>query len=190
MDDDAGDRARFRESLARCGYATAEAATGEEALEAAERTAPALVILDVLPGISGYEVCHSLRKRFGDQLPIVFVSAARIESYDRVAGLLVGGDAYFVKPVAPDELLIHVRRLMTRAAPLPPAVARTLTVRERDVLRLMAEGLKPSEIALRLALSRRTVGTHIEHIFGKLGVHNRAQAVAVAHRNELVRTQV
>ena len=181
----------MREVVARSGYPTAEAATGEEALEAAERTAPALVIVDVcLPGISGYEVCHSLRKRFGDELPIVFVSAARIESYDRVAGLLIGGDAYFVKPVAPDELLIHVRRLMTRTAPLPPAVARTLTVRERDVLRLMAEGLKPSEIALRLALSRRTVGTHIEHIFGKLGVHNRAQAVAVAYRNELVRTQV
>jgi DNA-binding NarL/FixJ family response regulator len=187
VDDDAADRASFRAALARSGYATAEAASGEEALEAAEQTAPALVIVDVcLPGISGYEVCRALRERFGDELPIVFVSAARTESYDRVAGLLLGGDAFLSKPVAPDELLIHIRRLMTRAFPLSTEVARTLTVREREVLRLMAEGLKPSEIAVRLVLSQKTVGTHIEHIFSKLGVHNRAQAVAVAYRNELV----
>jgi DNA-binding NarL/FixJ family response regulator len=184
-------RTGFRAALARVGYEAVEAATGEEALEAADRTAPALVLVDVcLPGISGYEVCRALRERFGDELPIVFVSAARTESYDRVAGLLLGGDAYLSKPVAPDELLIHVRRLMTRVAPLSPAVRRTLTAREREVLRLMAEGLKPSEIAVRLVLSQKTVGTHIEHIFGKLGVHNRAQAVAVAYRNELVHTEV
>jgi DNA-binding NarL/FixJ family response regulator len=191
VDDDAADRASFRRALARSGYATAQAATGEEALEIAEQTAPALVIVDVcLPGISGYEVCHALRKRFGVELPIVFVSAARTESYDRVAGLLLGGDAYFSKPVAPDELLIHVRRLMTRPCPLPAAVARGLTVREREVLRLMTEGMKPSEIAVRLVLSKKTVGTHIEHIFGKLGVSNRAQAVAVAYRNALARSEL
>jgi DNA-binding NarL/FixJ family response regulator len=143
-----------------------------------------------LPGICGYEVCDALRARFGDELPIVLVSAARTESYNRVAGLLLGGDAYLSKPVAPDELLIHVRRLLTRVRPLPPAVARTLTARGRQVLSLMAEGLKPSEIAARLFLSQKTVGTHVEHVFGKLGVRNRAQAVAVAYRNELVRTDV
>jgi DNA-binding NarL/FixJ family response regulator len=190
VDDDAGDRATFREALARSGYAIAEAASGEQALELAEQIDPAVVILDVcLPGISGYEVCHALRQRFGEELPIVFVSAARTESYDRVAGLLLGGDSYFSKPVAPDELLIHVHRLMTRVRPLPPAVARTLTVREREVLRLLAEGLTPSEIACQLVLSQKTVGTHIEHIFIKLGVRNRAQAVAVAYRNKLARTE-
>ena len=50
----------------------------------------------------------------------------------------------------------------------------------------MAEGLTPSEIAARLVLSQKTVGTHIEHIFSKLGVRNRAQAVAAVYRNELV----
>ena len=159
------------------------------ALELAERIGPAVVILDVcLPGICGYEVCRELRQRFGDELPIVFVSAARTESYDRVAGLLLGGDAYFTKPVAPDELLIHVQRLMARKRRLPTAVARTLTVREREVLRLLAEGLTPSEIAHQLVLSQKTVGTHIEHIFTKLGVRNRAQAVAVAYRDKLAPT--
>jgi len=130
VDDDAAARAGLAEILARRGYATVEAATGEEGLELAEQTAPALVTLDIcLPGISGYEVCHALRARFGDELPIVFVSAARTESYDRVAGLLVGGDAYFVKPVAPDELLIHVERLVVRGHALAPAVAARLTPR-------------------------------------------------------------
>jgi DNA-binding NarL/FixJ family response regulator len=189
VDDDADDRAGLRDVLARSGYATAEAATGEEALATTEQMSPALVILDVcLPGISGYEVCHELRKRLGEELPIVFVSAAATESYDRVAGLLLGGDAYFSKPVAPDELLIHVRRLLTRASPISPVVARTLTGREREVLRLMATGLRPSEIADQLVLSPKTVGTHIEHIFAKLGVRSRAQAVAAAYRNELVGT--
>jgi DNA-binding NarL/FixJ family response regulator len=190
VDDDAGDRAGFREALARGGYAIAEAASGEEALELAEHIGPAVVILDVcLPGISGYEVCHALRQRFGAELPIVFVSRARTESYDRVAGLLLGGDSYLSKPVAPDELLIHVQRLMSRVQPLAPAVARTLTAREREVLRLLAEGLTPSDIACQLVLSQKTVGTHIEHIFSKLGVRNRAQAVAVAYRNKLARTE-
>jgi len=52
-------------------------------------------VLDVcLPGISGYEVCHRLRGTFGEALPIMFVSAGRTESYDRVAGFLIGGDDY------------------------------------------------------------------------------------------------
>jgi DNA-binding NarL/FixJ family response regulator len=186
VEDDAGDRGSFREVLIRNGYAIAEASTGEEALEVAEQIDPGLVILDIcLPGISGYEVCNALRQRFGEELPIVFVSAARTESYDRVAGLLLGGDSYLSKPVAPDELLIHVRRLMTRARPIPQAIARTLTVREREVLRLMAEGLRPAEIAAQLVLSQKTVGKHIEHIFSKLGVRSRSQAVAVAFRDQL-----
>jgi DNA-binding NarL/FixJ family response regulator len=189
VDDDPSDRARLRAAIARAGYATAEAATGEQALELTDEITPALVIVDIcLPGISGYEVCHALHKRFGDALPIVFVSAMRTKSYDRVAGLLLGADAYFTKPVAPDELLIHVRRLMARASPISPGVARALTTREQEVLGLMAAGLRPSEIADQLVLSQKTVGTHIEHIFAKLGVRSRAQAVAAAYRNELVGT--
>lgn len=173
--------------LERGGYAVTQAGSGEEALDAIEEEVPALVVVDIcLPGISGYQVCHDLRARFGDDLPIVFVSAARTESCDRVAALLVGGDDYLAKPVCPDELLLRVGRLIRRSAPINPAVIRRLTSREREVLRLIAAGLAPREIADRLIITEKTVSTHLDHIFSKLGVHSRAEAVALAFRRDLV----
>jgi DNA-binding NarL/FixJ family response regulator len=191
VDDDGETRARLAAGVTRAGFDIREASTGEEAVEIAEAETPALVILDVcLPGISGYEVCHALRQRFGAGLPIVFVSAARTESYDRVAALLIGGDDYLVKPVAPDELAIRIERLAERAAPVVPEIARKLTARELDVLRLLAEGRDVGEMGSLLFISPKTVNTHIDHILQKLGVHSRAQAVALAYRRNLVETPV
>jgi DNA-binding NarL/FixJ family response regulator len=183
-------RAFLVDTLERTGYATKEAATGEEALEAAlDGPAPGLAVLDVcLPGISGYQVCHDLRRSFGSGLPIIFVSAVRIESYDRVAGLLVGGDDYLAKPISPDEFLIRVDRLIHRSAPLNVTVSARLTGREEEVLRLLAEGLGPRDIATRLFISAKTVNTHIDHIFSKLGVHSRAEAVALVYRGDVLET--
>jgi DNA-binding NarL/FixJ family response regulator len=191
VDDDSEFRASLAAVLERGGYAPRQAASGEEALEAAQEEPPALVVLDVcLPGISGYQVCHELRGRFGDGLPIIFISAVRTESWDRVAALLLGGDDYLAKPVCPDELLIRVSRMIRRSTPLNPAVSARLTAREQDVLRLMTDGLGPRDIAERLLITEKTVGTHIDHIFNKLGVHSRAQAVALAFRRDLLGTPV
>jgi DNA-binding NarL/FixJ family response regulator len=186
VDDDRACADAFCNALVRAGYETVSAATGEEALELAGRRTPSLAVLDIcLPGISGYEVCHELRQSFGDGLPIMFISAARGESYDRVAGLLLGADDYLAKPVAPDELLARVRRLLRRRAPIAAGVATRLTKREQEVLGLLAEGCDIAEIASRLHLSPKTVATHIEHILGKLGVRSRAQAVAFAYRGKV-----
>jgi DNA-binding NarL/FixJ family response regulator len=175
--------------LTRAGFAVLEAASGEEALELAAHETPSLVVLDIcLPGVSGYQVCVDLRRRFGAGLPIVFISGARTESYDRVAGLLVGGDEYFSKPVSPDEFIIRVGRLISRSTPLNPDVTEKLTAREQEVLRLLAEGTAPSEIATILVIAPKTVATHVDHILRKLGVNSRAQAVALAYRRDLVRT--
>jgi DNA-binding NarL/FixJ family response regulator len=177
--------------LERAGYTVCQVETGEEALELVRREAPRLVLLDIcLPGISGYQVCHELRQRFGESLPIVFISAARTESYDRVAGLLIGGSDYLAKPVAPDELLIRVRNLLRHSAPIEPTVAAKLTGRELEVLRLLGDGLSPSEVAVRLFISPKTVATHIDHVLSKLGVHSRSQALAVAFRRDLLGTPV
>ncbi|MEN3310683.1 MAG: two-component system, OmpR family, alkaline phosphatase synthesis response regulator PhoP [Actinomycetota bacterium] len=187
VDDDAVAGDQIRGLLEAAGYDVSVIGNGEEALEVARTEPPRLVVLDVcLPGISGYEVCRELRNRFGEGLPIIFISASRTDSYDRVAGLVVGGDEYLTKPFADDELLIPVRRLLRRSAPLPAAVASRLTKREREVLALLAEGLDPREIATRLVLSRKTVATHLEHVLYKLGVHTQAQAVAAAYRSDLV----
>lgn len=187
VDDDEGMRTLLSVLLNREGYLTHEATTGEEALELAGGDPPGLVVIDVnLPGISGYEVCRALRDQHGQALPIVFVSGVRTESFDRVAGLLVGGDDYLVKPFAPDELLARVRRLVARA----PArrTEALLTVRERQVLALLARGLRQSDIATELVISPKTVGTHVEHILKKLGVRSRTQAVALAYRDDLLAT--
>src|SRR5205814_5427055 len=146
---------------------------------------PAAAIVDVNlgGGQSGYEISRELRDLFGD-LPVVFVSGERTESFDRVAGLLLGAADYIVKPFEPDELVARVRRLVVPEE--PRRSASTLTARERDVLRLLADGLDQRRIATELFLSPKTVATHIQHILGKLGVHSRAQAVALAHREGLV----
>jgi DNA-binding NarL/FixJ family response regulator len=171
----------------RAGYPVVAVRGGVEALEAARATRPCAAVLEVpLSRLSGYEVCRALRAEFGADLPIVFVSGRRTESYDRVAGLLLGADDYLVKPCAPDELLARVRRLLDREPSAPPQTLPRLTQREQEVLGLLAEGLEQNEIAARLVISSKTVGTHIEHILSKLGVRSRTQAVARAFREELV----
>jgi two-component system nitrate/nitrite response regulator NarL len=172
------------------GFATAAVADGTEALEAARVQRPLLAVLDVnLPGASGYEVCRLLREAYGLELPIILISGERTESFDRVAGLLIGADDYLVKPFVPEELLARARGLLRRAGwngharrPL------SLTARELEILRLLADGRPQREIAEGLVISPKTVGTHIERILGKLGVHSRAQAVAFAYREGIVRT--
>ena len=117
-------------------------------------------------------------------MPIVFVSGARTESYDRVAGLLLGADDYIVKPYAPDELLTRVWHLVRRSQSVASPVTGSLTKREREVLRLLADGLRQDEIAEQLFISRKTVSTHVSNILRKLGVRTQTQAVALAFRDE------
>jgi DNA-binding NarL/FixJ family response regulator len=187
VDADEADRADLAQLCEAAGYPVTQAATGEEALDAARDEMPAAVVLEVPLGVfSGYEVCRTLRRTFGDELPIIFLSGSRTESYDRVAGLLVGADDYVVKPYAGDELLARLRRLLRRSHPLSVGATANLTKREREILGLLAEGLQQDAIAERLFISPKTVGTHIEHILSKLNVRSRAQAVALAYRDELV----
>lgn len=189
-EDDDGLRALIVHAFEREGFATAAAADGTAALEAARVQRPLLAVLDVnLPGASGYEVCRLLREAYGLELPIILISGERTESFDRVAGLLIGADDYLVKPFAPEELLARVRGLLRRAGsdghrkrPLG------LTARELEILHLLADGRRQGEIAVDLVISPRTVSTHIERILGKLGVNSRAQAVAYAYREGLVRS--
>ena len=102
------------------GYEVQKAQRGREAVELAERSAPALIVLDVgLPDIDGFEVCRSVRK-FSD-VPVIFLTS-RSDEIDRVVGLEIGGDDYVVKPFSPRELLARIkaiRRRHDRAASAP-----------------------------------------------------------------------
>jgi DNA-binding NarL/FixJ family response regulator len=188
VEDDQDCRALILSLLGRVGCPIREAATGTEALEIAETFRPNVVILDVdIPGITGYEVCHELRKRFGSELGVIFLSGSRVDALDRVAGLLIGADDYIVKPFDPDELVARVRshirkheRGVTEAN--GDASLGRLTRRENEVLELLVQGLDQKQIALQLVISAKTVATHIQRVLSKLGVHSRAQAVAFARR--------
>jgi DNA-binding NarL/FixJ family response regulator len=184
-DEDRESRDDLARILEAAGYQIIQVGSGEEALQAVRESRPSIVLLEIpLGGLSGYEVCRALREE-AQGTPVVFVSGARTESYDRVAGLLVGADDYIVKPFAPDELLTRVRHLVRRSRPAVSSVTASLTKREREVLQLLTDGLRPDDIAKRLFISRKTVGSHVANILRKLGVRTQAQAVAVAYRDEL-----
>ncbi|HET8872560.1 MAG TPA: response regulator transcription factor [Gaiellaceae bacterium] len=187
-EDEKGLRSLLTDLFDAQGFTVVAASTGEDALAAARSERPGVAVLDVeLGGISGYEVCRALRDEFGDGLPIILISGRRTEPLDRIAGLLIGADDYLVKPFAPGELLARVQALLRSSAAQRSEIRRGLSGRELEILRLMAEGLKPCEIAERLVISPKTVGSHTEHIFAKLGVHSRAEAVGLAYREELLR---
>jgi DNA-binding NarL/FixJ family response regulator len=186
VDDDDGFRSYVAEHLENAGYRTEQFSTGSPVLPAATAEQPAAVVLDVqLPDLNGYELCRQLRDKYGDAIPIIFISGERMDALDRTAGLLVGADDYLVKPVDPGELIARVRRLVEPNHAIEAGTSNgldSLTKREHEVLELLAEGHPQDEIASELVISPKTVSTHIQHILGKLEVRSRAQAVAVALR--------
>jgi two-component system nitrate/nitrite response regulator NarL len=189
-DDDPDSRRVIVDALVRAGHAVAEAADGDAAMAIAEQAPPALVITEVLlPGASGYELCHAVKDWYGPAVPVIFVSIRRTEPADRVAGLLIGADDYVVKPVLPAELVVRVRRLLGVPAVGAFALKNVLTPREQEVMSLLTQGRSQVEIAESLVITPRTVAKHIEHILRKLRVHTRAQAVALALRVQAGKTQ-
>ena len=180
-------RRSAKRAFERLGYGASTSTSGEDALAIALNTRPLLVVLDLeLQDMTGYEVCYELREHCGQDLPIVLVSGGRTEPSDRVAGLLIGADEYLVKPLDPDELLARARRLLSRTPVATLAMDSPLTAREIQVLKLLADGLSQGAIAKELFISPKTVGTHIQRIIAKLGVHSRTEAVAIAYREGLV----
>jgi DNA-binding NarL/FixJ family response regulator len=173
-------------TLSEHGYATRRGSDAREALYLIERETPDVVVLDVhLPDISGYQVCRRVREDLGDSIGIILISGERKEAFDRAAGMLLGADDYMVKPFVLDELLARVQRLARRSRPLPRTAVAGLTRRELEILRLLACGMEHTEIARDLVIASKTVEKHIEHILLKLGVHSRAQAVALALQQQV-----
>jgi DNA-binding NarL/FixJ family response regulator len=183
-----------RRLLERAGIEATVAATAIEALSRIRTERPAAVLLDTtLPDVDGLELCHRLREEFGDDLSIVIVSLERNDPHDRIAALLLGADDYLAKSCDPGELVARVRRHASRRSNGKNGSDRNgddgtlgLTRREGAVLRLLAAGLTQRDIAQELYISPKTVASHIQRILAKLGVHSRAQAVALAHKHGLV----
>jgi signal transduction histidine kinase len=118
----------IRYNLARDGFATLIAESGDKAVEAVLQSTPDLVLLDImLPGMNGWEVCQTIRDRTtGKRVPIIMVSALTTEE-SRIKGLSLGADDYITKPFSVQELLLKTRNIVSRHAQI-----RELTAREQE----------------------------------------------------------
>ncbi|HEX7067594.1 MAG TPA: response regulator transcription factor [Candidatus Limnocylindria bacterium] len=198
VDDHALVRSAIRQALeAPDVTVVGEARSAEEALEMAPRLRPDLVLLDIdLPGMTGIEAVRELAPRLPEtRIVMLTVSTDRRDLLDAVRH---GAFGYLTKDLSGEALLRAVRGIrrgdlpMSRvhAALVVDHLARTgrsgssaadevgglLSAREQEVLRLLAEGMTDREIASALAISPRTVESHVSSVLRKLGVRNRAEA--------------
>jgi len=163
------------------------AVDGEDALRLAEQTQPDVVLMDLsMPGTDGVEATRRLARVSPGSRVVVLTSFSENERI--VAALEAGAVGYLLKDVEPDELLRGVRAAARGDAPFSPRAARVLlprtghdlSPRERDVLRLVANGEPTRRIAGQLGISRETVETHIRAGMRKLGAKTRTEAAALA----------
>jgi DNA-binding NarL/FixJ family response regulator len=201
VDSDGASRLTAVQVAVRLGYDARPTPTADELLERLGADRPALAIVEVeLPGTAnGLEVMRQLHEAFDDELPVILVSARQIDAFDRTAGLMFGADDYLVKPLDAAELLARVKRSLRRvdvprkngsSSRNGNGIGTELSPRERQILTLLADGRTQRQIADELVISSKTVATHIQHVLAKLGVHTRAQAVALAFRRGLVQPDV
>jgi DNA-binding NarL/FixJ family response regulator len=175
----------------------AEAGNGVEALEAYDRYHPDVTLLDLrMPVMEGVETVRRIRER--DPLARVIVLTTYDTDEEISRALKAGAKAYVLKDISADDLIGCIREVLAGKTYLAPAAAAKLaegvtrvrlTPRELAALRLMADGKANKEIATELDISERTVKTHLGHLFEKLGVTSRTEAVKVATRRGLVRLE-
>jgi DNA-binding NarL/FixJ family response regulator len=173
----------------------AEAGNGVEALEAYEHHRPDITLLDLrMPVMEGVEVVRQIRQRDPNARVIVLTTYDTDDEISRA--LKAGAKAYVLKDISADALIACIRDVLAGKTYLAPAAAAKLaegvsrvqlTPREMATLKLLADGKSNKEIANELDISERTVKTHLGHLFEKLGVTSRTEAVKVATRRGLVR---
>lgn len=205
-DDQALVRAGFRSLISRSKDLTVvgEAATGDEAVRLARSTEPDVILMDIrMPGMDGIE---ATRRVLAERPATKVVILTTFDTDEHVfAALRAGASGFLTKEVAPAELRHAVAVVAAGEALLSPSVTRrvvqqfahrpapvsgdglaVLTVREREVVRLVAEGLSNDQIAARLVISPLTAKTHVTRALMKLNVRDRAQLVILAYETGLV----
>jgi DNA-binding NarL/FixJ family response regulator len=186
----------------------AEAGDGEEALRAARRTRPAVVVMDIrMPVLDGVAATRRLLAEL-DPPPYVVIVTTFDDDENLYEALRAGASGFLLKNSPPEQLVEAVRAAasgegllstsvtrrviaeLARRSPgelSRPAALDELTAREVEVLRLMARGLSNAEIAGELVITPGTAKTHVSRILMKLGLRDRVQAVVLAYETGLVR---
>ena len=185
-----------------------EAANGEQAVAAAERLRPDVMVMDIrMPSLDGIEATRRIVRLHPD-VRVLMLTTFALDSYV-YESLRAGASGFMLKDAAPEEIAAAVRIVANGEALLAPSVTRTvieefarhptpppdqtpfavtlLTPRERDVLDLLIAGHSNPEICDRLFISDATAKTHVARILQKLKVRDRVQVVIYAYENGLVR---
>ena len=185
-----------------------EAADGEDAVEAARRLSPDVVLMDIrMPVLDGIEATRRI-VRARPETRVLILTTFGLDTYVYDA-LRAGASGFMLKDAPPEEIAAAVQIVasgdallapaVTRAVieefarspgsvppPSPPALVAELTPREREVFDLLARGLSNPEICGELVISEATAKTHVARILQKLGLRDRIQAVIYAYENRLV----
>jgi len=209
----ADDHHLFREGLARILDDSTDlqvvgaVSSGEEALSGTAALNADVVILDIhMPGIGGLAAAEQLHQRYPD-LGIIMLTVSEDEN-DFFAAVRAGARGYMLKNSTATELSDGIRQVHAGEAAVAPTMsvkllnqfassqpmassrpADDLTERERDVLKLVAQGMSNKEIGLELTISPHTVKAHLRHILDKLNLRSRSEAAAWAERNGLTKEE-
>jgi DNA-binding NarL/FixJ family response regulator len=183
---------------------TGEASDGKQAIAQVEKLDPDVVLMDIaMPGLGGIEAALEMKK-LGRRAKILILSQYEDREYVRRL-LKAGVSGYVLKKSAGSELANAIRAVHRGGLVLDPEVARaameeagssptgqsdpydTLTDREKQVLKLVAEGRSNKDVAEVLGISVKTAMSHREHVMEKLGVHNRTELVRFAIKKGVIR---
>lgn len=174
-----------------------EAGDGAEGVERATALAADVVLMDLrMPGMDGVTATAALRKR-APSARVLILTTFDSES-DVLPAIEAGAISYLLKDALPDELMRAVRAAARGESVLAPSVTQqlmgqvrrpgpgTLTDREKEVLQLVANGCSSRQAATALFIGEASIKTHLQHIYDKLGVRDRASAVADGYRRRLL----
>lgn len=174
----------------------ADADNGPDAIKAYRKHRPDVVVLDLrMPGMDGVETIRKLRAEFGEARVLIFSNYA---SGDEVyQAFKAGACGFVVKEMALDRLLEAIRKVHQGEQYVPPEIAQRmsgrvlsqLSVRELEVLRLVAKGFSNKEIGAALRVVEGTIKIHLTNILAKLGVSDRTQAIVAAVKRGIIQIE-